>query len=296
MTVALLRNYLHYNLYAAADTFRLKSSFPEERSNNLLARYLYYVGRIEAIQLHYTNAYNHLSQALRKAPQKKGVAVGFRLQVTKLYIIIQLLIGDIPDKSLFSTSDLQHLLVPYYELTQAVRIGDLESFNVIVNRYKQIFQDDSLISFIIRLRNNVIKTGLRKISLAYSRISLVDIAKKLGLQSVEDCEYVVVKAISDGVIDARVDHSTGTVISRETADIYRSNEPQQQFHKRITFCLDLHNEAVKAMRFPSNLNKLLALTETGFDVEEDEDEENAASRAAVAAAEKKSKEDGNPKK
>lgn len=119
-------------------------------------------------------------------------------------------------------------------------------------------------------------------------------ASKLGLESVEDCEYVVVKAISDGVIDARVDHSTGVVTSKETLDIYSTNEPQQQFHKRIEFCLSLHNEAVKSMRYPQNLTKLLALTDAGFDAEEDDDDENASTRAAAAAAEKKESE--GPKK
>lgn len=30
---------------------------------------------------------------------------------------------------------------------------------------------------------------------------------------------------------------------------------QQAFHKRITFCLDVHNEAVRAMRYPPNAYK-----------------------------------------
>lgn len=29
----------------------------------------------------------------------------------------------------------------------------------------------------------------------------------------------------------------------------------QAFHKRITFCLDVHNEAVRAMRYPPNAYK-----------------------------------------
>ena len=43
--------------------------------------------------------------------------------------------------------------------------------------------------------------------------------------------------------------------SRETGDAYASAEPQNAFHKRITFCLDVHNEAVKAMRYPANAYK-----------------------------------------
>ena len=38
-------------------------------------------------------------------------------------------------------------------------------------------------------------------------------------------------------------------------DVYSTEEPQQAFHKRITFCLDVHNEAVKAMRYPPDAYK-----------------------------------------
>ena len=47
----------------------------------------------------------------------------------------------------------------------------------------------------MRLRHNVIRAGLRRISLAYSRISLADVAAKLGLANVEDTECIVAKAI-----------------------------------------------------------------------------------------------------
>ena len=50
-------------------------------------------------------------------------------------------------------------------------------------------------NLIVRLRHNVIRAGLRRISLAYSRISLADVASKLGLPNVEDTESIVAKAI-----------------------------------------------------------------------------------------------------
>jgi len=52
----------------------------------------------------------------------------------------------------------------------------------------------------------VIKFGLKKINIAYSRISLSDIQKKLSLESVEETEQIVAKAIRDGVIEAKIDH------------------------------------------------------------------------------------------
>ena len=76
----LLRNYLHYNLYDQADKLVSKTTLPASRSNNQLARYYYYLGRIKSVQLDYTEAYDYLMQAMRKAPT--STAVGFRIAVS----------------------------------------------------------------------------------------------------------------------------------------------------------------------------------------------------------------------
>jgi 26S proteasome regulatory subunit N3 len=57
-----------------------------------------------------------------------------------------------------------------------------------------------------RLRHTVIKFGLKKINISYSKISIKDILAKLGLDTVEETEQIVSKAIRDGVIDALLDH------------------------------------------------------------------------------------------
>lgn len=64
-----------------------------------------------------------------------------------------------------------------------------------------------MLTLILRLRHNVIKTGIRRISIAYSKVSLSDIAEQLALDSPEDAEFIVAKAIRDGVIDATIDHN-----------------------------------------------------------------------------------------
>ena len=48
---------------------------------------------------------------------------------------------------------------------------------------------------------------------------------------------------------ARVDHENAIMISNEAVDIYATNEPQAQLQQRIDFCLQLHNDRVKAMRY-----------------------------------------------
>jgi 26S proteasome regulatory subunit N3 len=57
-----------------------------------------------------------------------------------------------------------------------------------------------------RLQHTVIKFGLKKINIAYSKISLRDIMNKLALESVEETEQIVAKAIRDGVIEATINH------------------------------------------------------------------------------------------
>ncbi|KAJ8345619.1 hypothetical protein SKAU_G00298120 [Synaphobranchus kaupii] len=244
----LLRNYLQYNLYDQAEKLVSKSVFPELANNNEWARYLYYTGRIKAIQLEYSEARRTLTNALRKAPQH--TAVGFKQTVHKLLIVVELLLGEIPDRLQFRQAPLKRSLMPYFLLTQAVRTGNLAKFNQALDQFGEKFQADGTYTLIIRLRHNVIKTGVRMISLSYSRISLADIAQKLQLDSPEDAEFIVAKAIRDGVIEASINHEKGYVQSKETMDIYGTREPQLAFHQRISFCLDIHNMSVKAMRFP----------------------------------------------
>lgn len=244
----LLRNYLHYNLYDQADKLVSKSTFPESASNNEWARYLYYLGRIKAILLDYSEAHRHLLQAMRKAPQH--TAVGFKQTAQKFAITVELLLGDIPDKSVFRQPTMRKTLQPYFQLTQAVRTGNLKNFGQVLENYGAKFQSEGTYSLIVRLRHNVIKTGVRMISLSYSRIFLADISQKLLLDSPEDAEYIVAKAIRDGVIEASIDHEKGFVQSKENTDIYATREPMTAFHQRINFCLDIHNQSVKAMRFP----------------------------------------------
>lgn len=244
----LLRNYLHYYLYDQADKLVSKCVFPETASNNEWARFLYYLGRIKAARLEYSIAHKHLVQALRKSPQ--NAAVGFRQTVQKLLVVVELLLGDIPERQVFRQGSMRHSLAPYFQLTQAVRMGNLQRFGEVLENFGPQFRQDHTFTLILRLRHNVIKTAIRAIGLSYSRISPQDIARKLGLDSAEDAEFIVAKAIRDGVIEATLDPEGGYMRSKESSDIYCTKEPQNAFHQRIAFCLDLHNQSVKAMRYP----------------------------------------------
>lgn len=244
----LLRSYLQYNLYDQALKLISKSTFPLQASNNEWARYLFYNGRIKAIQLEYSEAHKNLVQAIRKAPQNE--AVGFKQIAQKFAIVVELLLGEIPDKATFRNPQLRKALQPYFQLTQAVRTGDLARFSQVLEKFGENFVKENTWTLIIRLRHNVIKTGVKMMSLSYSKISLDAIASKLQLDSAVDAEFIVAKAIRDGVIEAHIDHEAGFVQTRDVSDIYSSLEPMKAFNQRIKFCLELRNQSVKAMRFP----------------------------------------------
>jgi 26S proteasome regulatory subunit N3 len=64
----------------------------------------------------------------------------------------------------------------------------MDAFKALLIKYKNLFQADKNYTLIQRLRHTVIKFGLKKINISYSKISIKDIAKKLSLESVEETE------------------------------------------------------------------------------------------------------------
>ena len=75
-----MSSFVDSNLYDQADKLLTKTTFPQGADNNQLARYMYYQGRIKAIQLEYTASHHFLIQAIRKVPQNE-VTVGFQQTV-----------------------------------------------------------------------------------------------------------------------------------------------------------------------------------------------------------------------
>ena len=255
VTVLLLRNYVSTADITQADLLVAQTQFPATATNNQVCRYLYYLGRIRAIQLAYTQAHEHLESATRKSPTT-GPAVGFYQQATKLLIVVELLMGDIPDRGLFRQPSLETALYPYFKLVQAVRVGDLQAFLRCVANSESVFRKDGTYTLILRLRQNVIKTGIRMLSLSYSRISLRDICTRLHVPSEQTAEYITAKAIRDNVTpNSLLDHTNGHLITNQGKDAYSTTEPSEAFNARISALLELRDECVRGMRFPQDRNR-----------------------------------------
>ncbi|MES1908725.1 MAG: hypothetical protein MHM6MM_001601 [Cercozoa sp. M6MM] len=254
LTNLVLRLLVNQRLYDQAHQFRQRATFPLQSAEPAqLARYHYYCGRIDSLRLAYGDAERGFQMALRRGPQHVGHCGAFRRAVSKHLVTAQMLAGDIPSRDMFEVPEMKKALRPYLALAQAVRAGNLEDFAQCCTTHEETYRRDQTWSLVQRLRHNVIKTGLRNMSLSYSHISLDDVARKLSLETGNNTvEYVVAKAVHDGVIEAFIQHSPEgpIMISRASADVYATDEPLHAFNKRTRTCMMIHNEAVKALRFP----------------------------------------------
>jgi len=102
-----------------------------------------------------------------------------------------MLMGDVPDVKKY-IGNLKEMNA-YCNLIKAVSQGSLDYFNQVLNENKKLFLADKNYNLIQKLRYVVIKVGLRKINLSYTRISLADMSQKLHLESQLETEYIVGK-------------------------------------------------------------------------------------------------------
>ncbi|KFO52596.1 26S proteasome non-ATPase regulatory subunit 3, partial [Corvus brachyrhynchos] len=249
----LLRNYLHYNLYDQAEKLVSKSVFPEQANNNEWARYLYYTGRIKAIQLEYSEARRTMTNALRKAPQH--TAVGFKQTVHKLLIVVELLLGEIPDRLQFLQPCVRMISLSYSrislaDIAQKLQLDSPEDAEFIVAKVPAQRAPSFWGPGVPTAPHPAPSpTPLPAMPLGRRIPALCAVSRALGdTPCPAPCPGS--QAIRDGVIEASINHEKGYVQSKEMIDIYSTREPQLAFHQRISFCLDIHNMSVKAMRFP----------------------------------------------
>uniref|UniRef100_A0A915M8N1 26S proteasome regulatory subunit C-terminal domain-containing protein n=1 Tax=Meloidogyne javanica TaxID=6303 RepID=A0A915M8N1_MELJA len=126
--IKILRSFIISNDYEAAERFVSSVKLPESATNNDWARWFYYLGLIEAMKginlNNYKTAKKYFEIALRKAPTNG--AIGFKQEVNKWMVLVMLLIGEIPERSLFRAKEFEKVLLPYMRLTKVVKLGDVE--------------------------------------------------------------------------------------------------------------------------------------------------------------------------
>ncbi|KAH7905258.1 hypothetical protein BJ138DRAFT_1231064 [Hygrophoropsis aurantiaca] len=148
----LLRNHLHST--TTCMTKRTKTTFPASAGNPDLLTIT-----------------TPSAQATRGAPRAK-TARSFYQAMHKLFVIAEMVKKHIP---LGALSDIQYLkkaLNAYFDILKVVHPGSLSEFQSTLNKHAAQFDANKTYTPFVRFRQDIIKTGIRKLYLPYSRISL----------------------------------------------------------------------------------------------------------------------------
>lgn len=158
------------------------------------ARYSFYHGIICLVRGEYRHALSYFNTAdiLHQEPS-------LELKIKKYTIVCKLLLGD------FSISySYRDDLKPYFSLIGAVRRAETGLFYEIMEEYKAELFSLNLWFIARRLLNNLLREGLRKISVCYSRISVSDISQILGV----NVDFLLHSCIRSGFISGHVENAT----------------------------------------------------------------------------------------
>ncbi|KAF1743303.1 hypothetical protein MXB_5375 [Myxobolus squamalis] len=154
---------------------------------------------------------------------------------------------------------LKHFSNHYFKLS-AVKLGSQQLFTHYIQQNADFYIGDKTAAVVFRLHHNVLKTALLKLSISYSSISLADVARKLQLES-KDVEFIVAKAIKDGIINAVIDHTMGIVnftvphfnnISQNPDDVYNTQKSRKLIQSRSNECYKLYSKFMASMTYPKS--------------------------------------------
>lgn len=193
----------------------------------------YYRGRLHLVRGEYNKAYHFLQGSIILS--SNDVFVKY---VEKCLIACLLLKSEL---SLLRTYCWTWKTRKYFELFECIKSGNMNLFEEIMERNCEDYVEDGLYSILVRLYENVIREGVRKIGLCFKRISLTDIAHLLGM-GLEDASSLLNKCIEDGFIFGFVENGifNSEVIKKENINIT----------DRINDAISTFNYIKGMMRYP----------------------------------------------
>lgn len=247
--VALLRGLLKEGLFREVAQLLKNCVFPEHLGHSQLAKYLFYkslylsqIGQIAA-------ASNFAMESLRKAPEgriRRGLN-GFKLRVRKLRLVLQLLMNEPPSHEWLSTSKIPSL---YMSLVHSVNMGNHDEFEQLLSGNSAQFARDGMTALLLKMRSVVMRNALKKLSVAYSRISVDDVLRKIGANSDPnfDLNAFLTKSRSD-LPDFRIDHKLGFIEFTRSLGDYASSQTRQNLVRRIRHLQGLEDQVSKGLRY-----------------------------------------------
>lgn len=267
--VFLLRNLLKTSQLREASQLLKNCHFPEHIGHSLLAKFLFYKATYLAHIGHISLAANLVAESLRKAPDgrtKRGLN-GFKLRARKLKLILQLIMNEPPTHAW-----LNYARIPphYMNLVHAVNLGKHDEFEKVISGHRAEFERDGSIDLLEKMRSVVMRNALKKLSLAYSKISIGDVLRKIGADANKNfaLDAFLTKAHRD-LPEFHIDHKSGFIQFKRSADNYASLQTREALVKRVQHLQGLEEQVTKNLRYRQQV-KEVAKEEEAEDSDEDD--------------------------
>lgn len=247
--VFLLRNLLRADQLREAAQLLKNCRFPEHIGHSLLAKFLLYKATYLSRIGHVAQAANFVTEALRKAPDgrsRRGLG-GFKLRARKLKLVLQLIMNEPPTHTW-----LNYARIPphYMSLVHAVNLGNHDEFERLMREHSADFARDGMLGLLAKMRSVVMKNALKKMSLAYSRISVADVLRRVGAENDPhfDLQAFLTKSRAD-LPDFTVDHKNACLEFTRLGDTYGGLQTRESLVKRLRHLQGLEEQVTKGLRY-----------------------------------------------
>ena len=213
--------------------------FPESIQYIYFTKYLFYKGLFFGLVGQYQKAYQHMNDAFRKVPENQEKLTNglknFILLIQKHMIVLNLMLNELPSIEIFTEVP---RLKNYKSLVKTVSQGHNEEFAKYLNDHKEEFTKDLVYP-------------VKKLSIAYTRISVPDVLSKIGIKSNDNFDLQSFLVKSKGYIeDFTIDPKTNVIDFARSSENYSDAFIRETLNRRIQHLNILEEQVVKSLKYP----------------------------------------------
>ena len=265
--VFVLRNLLKENRLKEAHQMLKNFVFTENIQYIYYSKFLFYKGLFMSRVGKYQAAYVLMNSALRKAPENKdGSRNGlnsFSVLVQKHIIVLSLLLNELPSVETFAE---RPELALYKELVRMVTQGRNEEFNKLRSNNSRAFERDMVMDLLGKMEPVVLRNAVKKLSITYTRISIPDVLKKIGVRDGDKFDIQSFLTKSKAYIEEfKIDPQNNLIDFAKTNESYSDASIRDNLAKRISHLNAMDEQITKSLRYPEQ-------KQTADKKEDDEDE------------------------
>jgi 26S proteasome regulatory subunit N3 len=181
-------------------------------------------------------------------------------------IVLNLLLNELPSIETFAEVP---KLRNYKELVKVVSQGHNEEFTRYLILHKAEFDRDLVYPMLTKLRIVVLRNAVKKLSIAYTRISVDDVLTKIGIKGNNnfDLQSFLVKS-KDYLEDFSLDPTSNIISFARNSENYSDAFIRDTLNKRIENLNMLEEQVVKSLKYPETQNEHKEKEEEDEDVDE----------------------------